>query len=65
VISCKLFLSDFERREEGQYKPKTTGALAFLVCGRVSSPSFVQRNLAEMALSGEEGVGTRAQLASN
>jgi len=26
-----------------QYKPKTTGALTFLVCGRMSSLSFVQR----------------------
>jgi len=41
VISCKLFYIRFW--EEEQYKPKTTGALTFLVCGRVSSLSFVQR----------------------
>jgi len=28
---------------EEQYKPKPTGALTFLVCGRMSSLSFVQR----------------------
>ena len=28
---------------EGQYEPKTRGALTFLVCGRVSSLSFMQR----------------------
>jgi len=27
----------------GQYKPKTTGALTFSVCSRMSSLSFVQR----------------------
>ena len=29
--------------KEGQYKPKTTGALTFFVCGRMSSLCFVQR----------------------
>ena len=29
--------------EEEQYKPKTTGVLTFLGCGRMSSLSFVQR----------------------
>jgi len=39
------FMQNFFIRfwEEGQYKPKTTGALTFLVCGRMSSLSFVQR----------------------
>ena len=31
--------------EEEQYKPKTTGALTFLVCDQMSSISFVQRTL--------------------
>jgi len=41
VISCKKIFIRFW--EEGQYKPKTTGALTFLVCGRMSSISFVHR----------------------
>ena len=36
----QIFLNQILRG--GQYKPKTTGALTFLVCGRMSSLSFVQ-----------------------
>jgi len=42
---CRDFMQKFFIRfwEEGQYKPKTTGALTFFVYGRISSLSFVQR----------------------
>jgi len=52
--------------EEEQYKPKTTGVLTFLVCGQCHLFPLckgIMIEVAEMALSGEEGVGTGAQLA--
>jgi len=61
------FMQTFTRFwEQGQYKPKTTGTLTFLVCGRLLSLSLCKgllTEMAEMALSGEEGVGTGVQLA--
>jgi len=63
VISCKAFF--IKCWEEGQYKPRTTGALTFASVPSNVISFFVQRGLsgmAEMALSGEEGVGTGAQL---
>ena len=41
VILSKAFLNRFW--EKGQYKLRTTGALLLLVCGRMSSLSFVQK----------------------
>ena len=62
------FMQNFFIRfwEEGQYKPKTTGVLTLLVCGRMSSLSFVQMTFdwdGWNALSLEEGEGSGAQLA--
>jgi len=40
MISCKKI---YQILRGGQYRPKTTGALTFLVCGRMSYLPFVQR----------------------
>ena len=37
------FMQNFYQILRGQYKPKTTGVLTFLGCGRMTSLSFVQR----------------------
>jgi len=72
TIREKGLSSDFVQKffirfwEEEQYKPKTTGALTLLVCGRMLSLSFVQRTFdwdGGNGFSGKEGVETGAQLA--
>jgi len=65
---CRDFMKNSFIRfwEERQYKPKTTWALTFLVCGRMSSLSFVQRTFDWDGWNGfvwREGVGNGAQLA--
>jgi len=55
VISCKAFFIRF--CEDGQYKPRATGALIFASFRGMPPLSFVQRLLTEIALSGEEGGG--------
>jgi len=50
---------------EGQYKPKTAGVLTFqsaVECHLFPLCKGLFTEMAEMALSGEEGVVTRAQL---
>ena len=63
MISCKNFLPDFERR--GNINRKQLDPNVFSLRSNVISPlcKALLTEMAEIALSVEEGVGTGAQLA--